>query len=183
VATGEVGEICIAGAGLSPGYWRDEEKTSAAFVPDARPGHDGRRVYRTGDLGRLSEEGPVEFLGRVDSQIKSRGYRIELGEIEAALNAISKVRECAVVGVDTGGFEGTEICCAYAPVHGLTIERTYLRGELSKVLPPYMLPLRWREYDRLPKNVNGKIDRRAIRERFQAEISRPRVVAPSGRGA
>jgi amino acid adenylation domain-containing protein len=183
VATGEVGEICIAGAGLSPGYWRDEEKTSAAFVPDPRPGHDRRRVYRTGDLGRVSEEGPVEFLGRVDSQIKSRGYRIELGEIEAALNAISKVRECAVVGVDTGGFEGTEICCAYAPVHGLTIERTYLRGELSKVLPPYMLPLRWREYDRLPKNVNGKIDRRAIRERFQAEISRPRVVAPSGRGA
>jgi acyl-coenzyme A synthetase/AMP-(fatty) acid ligase len=68
-------------------------------------------------------------------------------------------------------------------VRGLTVERTYLRGELSKVLPPYMLPLRWREYDRLPKNVNGKIDRRAIRERFQADLSQPRAAARSGGGA
>lgn len=180
VPEGEIGEIYIAGAGLSPGYWRDEEKTAEAFVPDPRPGHEGRRMYRTGDLGRVREDGRIEFLGRVDSQIKSRGYRIELGEIEAALNAIPQVRECAVVGVDTGGFGGTEICCAYAAVRGLTVERTYLRGELSKVLPPYMLPLRWRDYDRLPKNVNGKIDRRAIRERFQADLSQPRAAAGSG---
>jgi amino acid adenylation domain-containing protein len=183
VPEGEIGEIYIAGAGLSPGYWRDEEKTAAAFVPDPRPGHEGRRMYRTGDLGRVREDGRIEFLGRVDSQIKSRGYRIELGEIEAALNAIPQVRECAVVGVDTGAFGGTEICCAYAAVRGLMVERTYLRGELSKVLPPYMLPLRWREYDRLPKNVNGKIDRRAIRERFHADLSQPRAAARSGGGA
>jgi acyl-coenzyme A synthetase/AMP-(fatty) acid ligase len=164
---GEVGEIFIGGAGLSPGYWRDEEKTRAAFVSDPRPGREGGRIYRTGDLGRVREDGLVEFLGRVDSQIKSRGYRIELGEIEAALNDIASVRECAVVGVDAG-FEGTAICCAYAAV---TIERTALRRELSKALPSYMLPSRWREFGELPKNVNGKIDRRAIRERFQAEIS------------
>jgi len=183
VPEGEIGEIYIAGAGLSPGYWRDVDKTRAAFVPDPRPGHEGRRMYRTGDLGRMRADERIEFLGRVDSQIKSRGYRIELGEIEAALNAIPQVRECAVVGVDTGGFGGTEICCAYAAVRGLTVERTHLRGELSKVLPPYMLPLRWREYDRLPKNVNGKIDRRAIRERFQADLSQPRAAARSGGGA
>jgi amino acid adenylation domain-containing protein len=183
VAPGEVGEIFIAGVGLSPGYWRDEEKTRAAFLPDERPGHEGGRIYRTGDLGRMGDDGQVEFLGRLDSQIKSRGYRIELGEIEAALSAISEVRECAVVGVDTGGFEGTEICCAYAPARGLTVERTYLRSELSKVLPPYMLPLRWRQFDRLPKNVNGKIDRRTIRERFRAEISQPRPAARSVGGA
>jgi acyl-coenzyme A synthetase/AMP-(fatty) acid ligase len=177
VPRGEIGEIFIAGAGLSPGYWRDDEKTGAAFVPDPRPGHGGGRIYRTGDLGRVGDDGQIEFLGRVDSQIKSRGYRIELGEIEAALSAISEVRECAVVGVDTGGFEGTEICCAYAPVRGLTVERTYLRSELSKVLPPYMLPFRWRQFDRLPKNVNGKIDRRAIRERFRAEMCQPRAAA------
>jgi amino acid adenylation domain-containing protein len=177
VPRGEIGEIFIAGAGLSPGYWRDDEKTGAAFVPDPRPGHGGGRIYRTGDLGRVGDDGQIEFLGRVDSQIKSRGYRIELGEIEAALSAISELRECAVVGVDTGGFEGTEICCAYAPVRGLTVERTYLRSELSKVLPPYMLPLRWRQFDRLPKNVNGKIDRRAIRERFRAEMCQPRAAA------
>jgi amino acid adenylation domain-containing protein len=183
VPPGEIGEIFIAGAGLSPGYWRDEEKTRAAFLPDPRRGHEGGRVYRTGDLGRMGDDGRIEFLGRLDSQIKSRGYRIELGEIEAALSAISEVRECAVVGVDTGGFEGTEICCAYAPVRGLTVERSYLRRELSKVLPPYMLPLRWRQFDRLPKNVNGKIDRRAIRERFRAEMSQPRAAASSVGGA
>jgi amino acid adenylation domain-containing protein len=180
---GEIGEICIAGAGLSPGYWRDEEKTKAAFVPDPRPRRQGARIYCTGDLGRVGDAGRIEFLGRLDSQIKSRGDRIELGEIEAALNAIPEVRECAVVGVDTGDFGGTEICCAYAPVAGVAVERTYLRSELSKALPPYMLPLRWRELSRLPKNVNGKIDRRTIRERFQAELSQPRVSAPSGRGA
>jgi amino acid adenylation domain-containing protein len=183
VAADEIGEIFIAGAGLSPGYWRDEEKTWAAFVPDPRPGREGGRIYHTGDLGRVGGEGRIEFLGRVDSQIKSRGYRIELGEIEAALSAIGEVRECAVVGVDTGGFGGTEICCAYAPIEGVTVERSYLRSELSRVLPPYMLPLRWREYDRLPKNVNGKIDRRAIRERFEVELSRPRAGASSAGGA
>jgi amino acid adenylation domain-containing protein len=178
--SGEVGEICISGVGLSPGYWRDAEKTSAAFVPDPRPGHEAGRVYRTGDLGRLREDGLVEFLGRVDSQIKSRGYRIELGEIEAALNEIADVRECAVVGVDTGGFEGTAICCAYAPLGGRSVEHTYLRRELSQVLPAYMLPGHWRECEALPKNVNGKIDRRAIREHFRADICAPRsAVSPT----
>jgi amino acid adenylation domain-containing protein len=168
VPPGEIGEIFIAGAGLSPGYWRDRKKTAAAFLPDPRPGRIGQRVYRTGDLGRVREDGLFEFLGRVDSQIKSRGYRIELGEIEAALNEISEVRECAVVGVDSGGFEGTMICCAFAPVDGLTIKVPDLRHQLSEQLPPYMLPSRWREFDALPKNMNGKIDRRAIREGFQA---------------
>jgi amino acid adenylation domain-containing protein len=168
---GELGEIFISGAGLSPGYWRDDEKTRAAFVADPRPAHEGGRIYRTGDLGRVREDGSVEFLGRVDSQIKSRGYRIELGEIEAALNDIPSVRECAVVGVDTGGFEGKAICCAYAAVEGVTVERTGLRRELAKTLPSYMLPTHWRAFGGLPKNVNGKIDRRVIRERFQAEIA------------
>jgi amino acid adenylation domain-containing protein len=183
VPQGEIGEIFIAGAGLSPGYWRDEEKTRVAFLPDPRPGHEGGRIYRTGDLGRVDDDGRIEFLGRVDSQIKSRGYRIELGEIEAALSAIVEVRECAVVGVDTGEFGGTEICSAYASVAGRTVERAYLRGELSKVLPSYMLPTHWRRFDRLPKNVNGKIDRRAIRELFQADLARPRATASSAGGA
>jgi amino acid adenylation domain-containing protein len=176
---GEIGEIAIAGAGLSPGYWRDAERTAAAFVRDPRPGRESGRIYRTGDLGRLRDDGSIEYLGRVDSQIKSRGYRIELGEIEAALNEIADVRECAVVGVDTGGFEGTSICCAYAAMNALPGGHIYLRRELSKALPAYMLPSRWRELATLPKNVNGKIDRRAIREQFQAEISASRVPAPS----
>ncbi len=171
VPPGEIGEIFIAGAGLSPGYWRDDEKTAAAFLPGPRTGRTGQRIYRTGDLGRVREDGLFEFLGRIDSQIKSRGYRIELGEIEAALHEISGVRECAVVGVDSGGFEGTAICCAFASAGELTIKQADLRRRLSEQLPAYMLPSRWREFDALPKNMNGKIDRRAIREEFAASFA------------
>jgi amino acid adenylation domain-containing protein len=178
---GEIGEIFISGTGLSPGYWRDAEKTDRAFFADPRPGHDGRRIYRTGDLGRVSEDGLCEFLGRVDSQIKSRGYRIELGEIEAALNGISGLREAAVVGVDSGGFEGTSICCAYVSVSGEKVEPTYLRGELARLVPPYMLPFRWQQFDTLPKNMNGKIDRRALRESFLAAF--PRRPEPTSRSS
>jgi acyl-coenzyme A synthetase/AMP-(fatty) acid ligase len=160
---GEMGDLYIGGAGLSPGYWRDEEKSAAAFVTDSR----GKRIYRTGDLAQVDSSGDFHFLGRADSQIKSRGYRIELGEIETALNAIAAVREGAVVGLDTGGFEGTAICCAYSA--GDPIEPRELRKALQESLPSYMLPSRWMTLDELPKNVNGKIDRRALRERFASK--------------
>jgi amino acid adenylation domain-containing protein len=167
VPNGEIGDLFIAGVGLSPGYWRDEEKTSAAFVPDPRaPGSD-ERIYRTGDLAKVLEDGLVYFLGRADSQIKHRGYRIELGEIETALGALDELAEVAVVGVDTGGFEGTAICCAYAPAEGQTVEPVRLGEKLRKVLPPYMVPGRWLALEVLPKNVNGKIDRRGLRELFE----------------
>jgi acyl-coenzyme A synthetase/AMP-(fatty) acid ligase len=109
----------------------------------------------------------VYFLGRADSQIKSRGYRIELGEIETALNALDSLSECAVVGIETGGFEGTAICCAYASAAEIPSEPSELRERLGEVLPTYMLPSRWIRLDALPKNVNGKIDRRALREAFE----------------
>ena len=166
-STGEIGDLYIAGAGLSPGYWQDEAKTDAAFIPDPRAAEDSAaRIYRTGDLARVDEHGLVRFLGRADSQIKSRGYRIELGEIETALNALDSLRECAVVGVETGGFEGTAICCAYAASNGNGPEPAGIRKELAAVLPSYMLPSRWMTMERLPKNVNGKIDRRQLRELF-----------------
>jgi amino acid adenylation domain-containing protein len=165
VPDGEIGELCIAGVGLSPGYWRDEERTRAAFVVNPRT---GQRLYRTGDLGRRDEDGLLHFLGRKDSQIKSRGYRIELGEIEAALTAVEGVAECAVVGAPSDGFEGTAICCAWAPRPGATLEPMRLRQALAEALPSYMLPSRWLALDELPKNVNGKIDRRLLREMFAA---------------
>jgi amino acid adenylation domain-containing protein len=165
VRPGQVGDLYIAGVGLSPGYWRDEEKAREAFLPDFRSPDSGARIYRTGDLARVDDNGLVYFVGRADTQIKSRGYRIELGEIETALNALNDVRECAVVGVGLGGFEGTAICCAYATIDdGVTAAK--LRSELRKLLPDYMLPSRWRAFDVLPKNANGKIDRRALRELF-----------------
>lgn len=159
----EIGEIFIAGVGLSPGYWRDAAKSEAAFVPD--PGGDGR-IYRTGDLGWVGEDGLFGCAGRVDSQIKHRGYRIELGEIESALNALDELRECAVVAVGAEGFEANAICCAYVP--GETeVAPPQLRAALARSLPAYMLPTRWQALEALPKNANGKIDRRALRESLE----------------
>jgi acyl-coenzyme A synthetase/AMP-(fatty) acid ligase len=166
VETGEVGDLYIGGVGLSPGYWRDDDKTNAAFSSSP---NGSERIYRTGDLAKTGDDGLVYFLGRADSQIKSRGYRIELGEIETALNAIDELRECAVVGVESGGFEGTAICCAFAPAAGSEVQPSDLRERLGNVLPTYMLPSKWLQLEVLPKNVNGKIDRKQLRELFEAE--------------
>ncbi len=166
---GEIGDLYIAGVGLSPGYWRDAEKTNGVFI--RRPGSSdpNDRIYKTGDLAKLGEDGLVYYLGRADSQIKSRGYRIELGEIETALNALNVTEECAIVAINTGGFEGVAICCAYVPLPDADVTPTRLRADLSKALPSYMLPARWMQFERLPKNANGKIDRKVLREQFQQE--------------
>ena len=166
VPIGEIGDLYIGGVGLSPGYWRDEEKTRAAFVEGPRSSTEPRRIYRTGDLAHVGEDGLVYFHGRADSQIKSRGYRIELGEIEVALNALEPLREAAVVAVETDAFEGTTICCAYAPMFGRSVEQDEVATRLREVLPSYMIPTRWKPFDALPKNVNGKIDRAALKRMF-----------------
>ncbi|MBV8941528.1 MAG: AMP-binding protein, partial [Solirubrobacterales bacterium] len=163
VETGEIGELYIEGAGLSPGYWLDDEKTRRAFVTHPQT---GRRLYRTGDLGQRDKNGLLHFIGRTDSQIKSRGYRIELGEIETALTGIAGVAECAVVGVPSDGFEGTAICASWAPRPGVELDAKELRASLAAALPSYMLPSRWLELPELPKNANGKIDRPALKGRF-----------------
>jgi len=164
---GEIGALFISGVGLSPGYWRDEQKTSEVFLDTASYG----RIYKTGDLAQVGEDGLVYFLGRADSQIKSRGYRIELGEIETALNALGLLRECAVVAVNNDVFEGMAICCAYAPLPGAGGNPTTLRQALRRTLPNYMLPSHWIRFERLPQNGNGKIDRRELREQFQQSLS------------
>ncbi|HST38718.1 MAG TPA: amino acid adenylation domain-containing protein [Conexibacter sp.] len=164
VAVEEIGDLYIGGVGLSPGYWRDEQKTRAAFVPDPRDASGRARLYRTGDLARVDADGRFHFLGRADSQIKSRGYRIELGEVESALSALAGVRECAVVGVEGESFEGVTIGAAY--VGDDELRPAALRRELAAVLPSYMLPAHWISLDVLPKNQNGKIDRSELRERL-----------------
>ena len=170
-----VGNLYIGGVGVSPGYWRDPERTREAFLPDPRPDRPRDRIYKTGDLARMGEDGLVYFLGRSDSQIKSRGYRIELGEIEAALHALGSLREVAVVAVPSKGFEGTSICCAYVPAADLQLTPAALRQELTRLLPFYMLPAQWMALGALPKNANGKIDRRRLREMFErVEAVRPR---------
>ncbi len=167
-APGEAGDLYIRGVGLSPGYWRDPERTRAAFLPDPRGQGRSGRIYRTGDRAMVGGDGLVYFLGRTDSQIKSRGYRIELGEIETALNAVEGVREGAVVAVESEGFEGTLICCAYVAEPECEMTPMRLRRELGRTLPSYMLPSRWTAMEALPRNANGKIDRRRLRDAFPA---------------
>lgn len=167
VSQDEVGELYIRGVGLSPGYWRDPDKTATAFLPYG----DEDRIYRTGDLARTGDDRLVYFVGRVDTQIKSRGYRIELGEIEVALNSFKELKECAIVAVPTEGFETNIICCAYVAHENIQVTVAEIRQKLSALLPPYMLPARWSSFMQLPKNANGKIDRRRIRDLFAHDIN------------
>jgi amino acid adenylation domain-containing protein len=168
VRAGETGDLYIGGVGLASGYWGDPERTSLAFVP--HPHRPSERIYKTGDLGRIGDDGLVYFLGRSDSQIKSRGYRIELGEIEAALNTIAGVQQAAVVPLNTIGFEGAVICCAYVPASATGPTPVTLRRELSTLVPSYMLPARWLAFEQLPTNANGKIDRRRITDVFNESV-------------
>ncbi|MDB5173067.1 MAG: amino acid adenylation [Phycisphaerales bacterium] len=163
------GWLYIQGVGLSPGYWRDEEKTAAAFVKSPHVPEPNARLYKTGDLARLGRDGLVYFLGRADTQIKCRGHRIELGEIEAALNTITDLGNCAVVAIDADGFEGKTICCAYVPAAASSVTPAMLREKLRETLPVYMLPARWKAFEGLPQNANGKIDRKKLKEQFEQE--------------
>ena len=169
VPPGRVGDLYIRGGGLSPGYWRDPDKTRSAFLQDPIGRDPSDRVYRTGDLASVGPDGLVRFLGRADFQVKARGYRIELGEIEAALHALGRLRECAAVGVPSRDFDGTAICCAYVPAAEIDVGPPSLRSALAQALPAYMLPSRWLELEELPKTSNGKIDRGRLKELFAAE--------------
>ncbi len=173
VVSGDMGELYIRGVGLSPGYWRDPEKTRGAFLP--YPGATGPddRIYKTGDLARRGPDGLVHFVGRADTQIKSRGYRIELGEIETALHALPGLQESAVVAIKSEGFEGWLICCAYVPAADRDVSITSVREGLARLVPRYMLPARWMRHDVLPKNDNGKIDRPRLRTQFAGAEPRP----------
>jgi amino acid adenylation domain-containing protein len=166
VPTGEVGNLYIGGLGLSPGYWRDPAKTNSAFFAYGTNG----RIYKAGDLARVGDDGLVYFVGRTDTQIKSRGYRIELGEIEAALNTFEGLKECAVISVPTEGFETNLICCAFV-AQDFTLSASEIRNKLGTLLPAYMLPSRWMKFEHLPKNANGKTDRRKLQSLFAEEIA------------
>lgn len=179
MADDEIGDLYIRGSGLSPGYWRDEQKTTSAFIPNPNGTDSDDRLYRTGDLARLGPDGLIYFHGRSDSQIKSRGYRIEPGEIESALHAIPQMlQECAVVAINTEGFEGATICCAYVPSDRQTITVPMLQKALGAVLPQYMIPSRYLSFDMLPKNASGKIDRPRLREEFLTHKSNEGRIGP-----
>ncbi|MCX4992713.1 MULTISPECIES: non-ribosomal peptide synthetase [unclassified Streptomyces] len=150
VPVGVVGELYVGGSGVARGYTGDAGRTAQRFLPDPYGG-PGARLYRTGDLARWRADGAVEFLGRIDDQVKVRGYRIELGEIRAALAAHPAVSDAAVIV--------TEDQRLVAYVVG---EMDGLREALAGVLPEYMVPSLFVELEKIPLTANGKLDRRAL---------------------
>lgn len=164
---GGEGELCIAGSGITSGYWEDPTRTAAAFGihPDR-----GTPLYRTGDMARIDGDGLAYLLGRADQQVKIRGHRIELGEIEAALHSLDLVETGAIVAIDVAATGTKEICCAAVVAKSSGTDVIFrLRKELSQFLPRYMLPTRWRMVDALPLNSNGKADRPTLRSWFEEE--------------
>ena len=159
----EIGDLYIEGVGLSPGYWQDEAKTHAVFRTDLI---DGRRLYYTGDLAWRRSDEQIVFAGRADSQIKSRGHRIELGEIEAALETLDAVDSSAIVAIEVDHLTGSAICAAFTA--DSPMRPALLAKGLAELVPRYMLPHRWLQLDQLPTNVNGKVDRPALRAAFLA---------------
>jgi natural product biosynthesis luciferase-like monooxygenase protein len=160
VRPGTPGELIIGGDGVVRGYLGRPELTAERFVAD--PFAAGRRVYRTGDIARQRDDGTIDFLGRIDNQIKIRGYRVELGEIEAALLRHADVREAVVVPRESDG-----VACLvayYAGTPGLDRKIDELRRQLREMLPDFMVPAHFVRLDALPRTPNGKIDRMALPE-------------------
>ncbi len=193
VPIGVTGEICVGGIGVGEGYWRKPEKTAAAFVEiglgsrlygsvarsgDRPQGSNGDSslptchssfIYRTGDLGRWLPDGTLEYLDRIDQQIQLRGFRIETGEIETQLMSVCEI-ETAVVLLKQ------ESLVAY--LVGEKLDISSLRGELRQKLPDHMVPSRFIWLDALPQTPNGKIDRKGLKERSDADTGTADHVAP-----
>lgn len=160
VAEGEMGELCLLGPNVGAGYYNMPERTAESFTRNPLNGAVHQTMYRTGDLVRYDpDDGLLYFVGRKDNQIKHMGYRIELEEIEAALASIERVSQAAVVYQRRQTSHGHIV----AFLCGKTLpDEQAVRDTLKERLPPYMIPTRFEFRDHLPKNANGKVDRRAL---------------------
>jgi acyl carrier protein len=160
VPLGVPGELFIGGEGVTRGYWARPELTAERFVDDPFVG-DQARMYRTGDLVKYRSDGVIEFLGRLDHQVKIRGHRIELGEIEAVLRAQPGVADAVVMARDEG--QNDQRLVGYVvSARGRTIDSTTLRSALRQTLPDIMVPRAIIELPALPLTPNGKVDRKAL---------------------
>lgn len=155
VQDGEIGELCIRGAGLAAGYYGDQEKTKGVFVQNPLNQMTLDTIYRTGDFVKRNHFGEIVYLSRKDSQIKHLGHRIDLGEIERAVTSIEEVGNC---------------CCLYDDAKqcivlfiDVPLQREYICGRIKNLVPPHMFPGRVTVLDQMPLNANGKIDRKELK--------------------
>ena len=174
VPPGVPGELCIGGDGLARGYHKRPDLTAQRFVED--PDRPGGRLYRTGDLARWRADGELEFLGRLDHQVKVRGHRIEPGEVEAALRAHPRVRDAFVMA--RPGADGAVILVAYLVPDGEEPDAAELRAFLARALPEPMLPSAFVPLGALPLTPNGKVDRKALPDPQQGRHLATPYVAP-----
>jgi amino acid adenylation domain-containing protein len=161
VPIGVTGELYAGGDGLARGYTGNAAATARAFVPD--PSGHGTRLYRTGDLARWRADGTLEFVGRLDNQIKIRGFRVEPGEVEAVLRAYPGVRESVVLVAGDGAQR--HLIGYVTPTDGVdpgTLRPSLLRDFVASRLPDYLVPSGFKAVGRLPLNANGKVDRAAL---------------------
>ncbi|MEV4898028.1 amino acid adenylation domain-containing protein, partial [Nonomuraea sp. NPDC055795] len=176
VPPGVVGQLHLGGAGITRGYLNRPALTADRFVPDPFSREPGRRLYATGDLVRHQPDGRLQFVGRVDHQVKLRGCRIELGEVEAAILGYPGVGEaCAMIEQGPGG---PALVAAAAPREGAAVAPGELRSHLQQILPGYMVPARVKISADLPLLNSGKLDRKRILLDMAAEPAEQAVDEP-----
>ncbi|HEX8472999.1 MAG TPA: amino acid adenylation domain-containing protein [Pyrinomonadaceae bacterium] len=162
VPVGTAGELYIGGDGLARGYLNRPDLTAERFVPNPFADTHGARLYRTGDAARYLPDGQIEYINRLDNQVKVRGFRIELGEIEARLRQHASVREAVAVVRDDIQTGGKTLVAYVVSQAGAEASAGELREFLKSTLPEYMLPAFFVPLDALPLTANGKVNRRAL---------------------
>ena len=177
VPTGEAGEILIGGQGLARGYWNDPDLTAAKFIANPFSNEPSSRLYRSGDLGRYDANGNVEFLGRLDLQLKIRGFRVEPSEIEATICGLDTVLSAAVIGSDSATGDKS-LSCFYVPRAGANVTPGELESYLRTHLPAYMQPSEFIAIPELPLDANGKVNRRELWSRLERG-QKPRPSRPA----
>ncbi|MCP5050570.1 MAG: AMP-binding protein, partial [bacterium] len=157
---GVPGECCVGGDGVARGYLNRPDLTAEKFIENTYKPQE--RLYRSGDLVKVSILGEMEYLGRIDHQVKVRGYRIELGEIENQLRNHPQIKEAVVLAHPDK--HGSNQLCAYVVPYSEDVDITELKQYLSRSLPDYMIPAYFMPLEELPLNANGKTDRQSLPE-------------------
>ncbi len=176
VGPGVVGELVVGGQSVAMGYWSNSGKTAASFIPDSFSGRAGARLYRTGDLAKFAADGSIQFIGRIDHQVKLRGFRIELTEIEQHLLRHPQIKDVAVVLSHISD----PAIVAYVVSQGDSLKSEILKDYLRQKVPHYMVPQYIQFIDEIPLTVNGKLNVNALPTPEEEAIN-PDDVIPQGR--